>query len=275
MALENGGHVKALNAKGAADKYSRKDMDNLGTYVSQFGAKGLAWLKVEEDGLKGPIAKFLTEVSDDLIKATNAEVGDILMFGADKPEIVAAALGAVRSRLGKELGLIDESKFNFLWVIDWPLFEYDEEAGRYVSAHHPFTQPKESDIELLSTDPAKVYAEAYDIVLNGYELGGGSLRIHKRDLQEKMFETLGFTKESAQEQFGFLLDALDYGFPPHGGIALGLDRLVMLLAGENNIREVIAFPKNGKAADPMTSAPSVVSPLQLFELNIDVTAIDE
>ncbi|ALR99930.1 aspartate--tRNA ligase [Enterococcus silesiacus] len=275
MALENGGHVKALNAKGAADKYSRKDMDNLGTYVSQFGAKGLAWLKVEEDGLKGPIAKFLTEVADDLIKATNAEVGDILMFGADKPEIVAAALGAVRSRLGKELGLIDESKFNFLWVVDWPLFEYDEEAGRYVSAHHPFTQPKESDIELLSTDPAKVYAEAYDIVLNGYELGGGSLRIHKRDLQEKMFETLGFTQESAQEQFGFLLDALDYGFPPHGGIALGLDRLVMLLAGENNIREVIAFPKNGKASDPMTSAPSVVSPLQLFELNIDVTAIDE
>ncbi|WP_429950498.1 aspartate--tRNA ligase [Enterococcus sp. AZ101] len=275
MALENGGQVKALNAKGAADKYSRKDMDNLGTYVSQFGAKGLAWLKVEEDGLKGPIAKFLTEVSDDLIKATNAEVGDILMFGADKPEVVAAALGAIRSRLGKELGLIDESKFNFLWVVDWPLFEYDEEAGRYVSAHHPFTQPKESDIELLSTNPAKVYAEAYDIVLNGYELGGGSLRIHKRDLQEKMFETLGFTKESAQEQFGFLLDALDYGFPPHGGIALGLDRLVMLLAGENNIREVIAFPKNGKAADPMTNAPSVVSPLQLFELNIDVTAIDE
>ncbi|MFD2306381.1 aspartate--tRNA ligase [Enterococcus termitis] len=275
MALENGGQVKALNAKGAADKYSRKDMDNLGTYVSQFGAKGLAWLKVEEDGLKGPIAKFLTDVSDDLIKATNAEVGDILMFGADKPEVVAAALGAIRSRLGKELGLIDESKFNFLWVVDWPLFEYDEEAGRYVSAHHPFTQPKESDVELLSTDPAKVYAEAYDIVLNGYELGGGSLRIHKRELQEKMFETLGFTKESAQEQFGFLLDALDYGFPPHGGIALGLDRLVMLLAGENNIREVIAFPKNGKAADPMTSAPSVVSPLQLFELNIDVTAIDE
>jgi aspartyl-tRNA synthetase len=275
MALQNGGQVKALNAKGAADKYSRKDMDNLATYVSQFGAKGLAWLKVEEDGLKGPIAKFLTEVSDELIKATNAEVGDILMFGADKPEVVAAALGAVRSRLGKELGLIDESKFNFLWVVDWPLFEYDEEAGRYVSAHHPFTQPKEADIPLLSSDPAKVYAEAYDIVLNGYELGGGSLRIYKRELQEKMFETLGFTKETAQEQFGYLLDALDYGFPPHGGIALGLDRLVMLLAGENNIRDVIAFPKNGKAADPMTSAPSTVSPLQLFELNIDVTAVDE
>lgn len=274
-ALENGGQVKALNAKGAADKYSRKDMDNLGTYVSQFGAKGLAWLKVEADGLKGPIAKFLTDVSDELIQVMDAEVGDILMFGADKPSVVAASLGAIRSRLGKELGLIDESKYNFLWVVDWPLFEYDEEAGRFVSAHHPFTLPKAADIPLLDSDPAKVYAEAYDIVLNGYELGGGSLRINTRELQEKMFETLGFTKESAQEQFGFLLDALEYGFPPHGGIALGLDRLVMLLAGENNIREVIAFPKNGKAADPMTSAPSTVSPLQLFELNIDVTAIDE
>lgn len=274
-ALENAGQVKALNAKGAADKYSRKDMDNLGTYVSQFGAKGLAWLKVEADGLKGPIAKFLTDVSDELIRVMDAEVGDIIMFGADKPSVVAASLGAIRSRLGKELGLIDESKYNFLWVVDWPLFDYDEEAGRFVSAHHPFTQPKASDVALLDSDPAKVYAEAYDIVLNGYELGGGSLRINTRELQEKMFATLGFTKESAQEQFGFLLDALEYGFPPHGGIALGLDRLVMLLAGENNIREVIAFPKNGKAADPMTSAPSIVSPLQLFELNIDVTAIDE
>lgn len=274
-ALENGGQVKALNAKGAADKYSRKDMDNLGTYVSQFGAKGLAWLKVEADGLKGPIAKFLTDVSDELIRVMDAEVGDIIMFGADKPSVVAASLGAIRSRLGKELGLIDETKYNFLWVVDWPLFDYDEEAGRFVSAHHPFTQPKASDVALLDSDPAKVYAEAYDIVLNGYELGGGSLRINTRELQEKMFATLGFTKESAQEQFGFLLDALEYGFPPHGGIALGLDRLVMLLAGENNIREVIAFPKNGKAADPMTSAPSIVSPLQLFELNIDVTAIDE
>lgn len=275
QALENGGQVKVLNAKGAADKYSRKDMDHLASYVSQFGAKGLAWLKVEADGLKGPIAKFLTDVSDQLIQATNAEVGDILMFGADKSSVVAASLGALRSRLGKELELIDETKFNFLWVVDWPLFEYDEEAKRYVSAHHPFTQPKESDIELLTTDPSKVYAQAYDIVLNGYELGGGSLRIYQRELQEKMFDALGFTRESAQEQFGFLLDALEYGFPPHGGIALGLDRLVMLLAGENNIREVIAFPKNGKASDPMTSAPSLVSPLQLFELNIDVTAIDE
>ncbi|EOT26453.1 aspartate--tRNA ligase [Enterococcus saccharolyticus] len=275
MALQNGGVVKALNAKGAAAKYSRKDMDNLGQYAGQFGAKGLAWLKVEEDGLKGPIAKFLTDATDAIVAATNAEVGDLLMFGADSFEIVAATLGAVRTRLGKELDLIDESAFNFLWVIDWPQFEYDAEAGRYVSAHHPFTLPKASDVELLATDPAKVHAEAYDIVLNGYELGGGSLRIHTRDVQEQMFETLGFSRREMQEQFGFLLDALDYGFPPHGGIALGLDRLAMLLAGEENIREVIAFPKNGKAVDPMSAAPSIVSPLQLFELNIDVTSVEE
>lgn len=275
MALENGGVVKALNAKGAADRYSRKDMDQLGQYVGQFGAKGLAWLKVEEDGLKGPIAKFMVEATEAIIKATDAEPGDLLMFGADKSEIVAAALGAIRTRLGKELGLIDESKFNFLWVTDWPQFEFSEEEGRYVSAHHPFTMPKVEDIPLLAEDPAKVYAEAYDIVLNGYELGGGSIRIHTRELQEKVLKTLGFTKEQMEEQFGFLLTALDYGFPPHGGIALGLDRFAMLLAGEDNIREVIAFPKNGKAADVMSDAPSMVSPLQLFELNIDVTNIEE
>ena len=217
----------------------------------------------------------MTDAAASIIAATNAEVGDILMFGADKFEIVSAALGAIRSKLGKELGLIDESKFNFLWVTDWPQFEYDAEAGRYVSAHHPFTMPKEKDVPLLATDPAKVYAEAYDIVLNGYELGGGSIRIHTRELQEKVLETLGFTKEQMEEQFGFLLTALDYGFPPHGGIALGLDRFAMLLAGEDNIREVIAFPKNGKAADVMSDAPSMVSPLQLFELNIDVTTVEE
>lgn len=275
MALDQGGVVKALNAKGAASKYSRKDMDNLGKYAGQFGAKGLAWLKVEEDGLKGPIAKFFGEKEAEIIAATKAEVGDLLMFGADSYGVVSAALGAIRTRLGKELGLIDESKFNFLWVTDWPQFEWSEEEGRYVSAHHPFTMPKAEDVELLATAPEKVYAEAYDIVLNGYELGGGSLRIHDRALQEQMFRTLGFSDEAAQEQFGFLLDALDYGFPPLGGIALGLDRLVMLLAGEDNIREVIAFPKNGKAADPMTEAPSTVSLLQLFELSINVTEVEE
>ncbi|MGY3748421.1 aspartate--tRNA ligase [Vagococcus salmoninarum] len=275
MALAAGGDVKAIVAKGAASKYSRKDMDNLGTYISQFGAKGLAWLKVEEDGLKGPIAKFLTEIEAELIAAVKAEVGDIIMFSADKSEVVAASLGALRSRLGKELELIDESKYNFLWVVDWPLLEYDEEAKRYSSAHHPFTMPKESDLPLLDTAPEKVYAEAYDVVLNGYELGGGSTRIHKREIQEKMFEVLGFTPESANEQFGFLLDALDYGFPPHGGLALGLDRLVMLLAGKDNIREVIAFPKNNKAIDPMNQAPGKVSPAQLFDLSLNVTIEDE
>lgn len=275
MALDHGGVVKALNAKGAADKYSRKDMDNLGKYVSQFGAKGLAWLKVEADGLKGPIAKFFGEKEAEIIAATNAEIGDLLMFGADNYGVVSAALGAIRSRLGKELDLIDESKFNFLWITDWPQFEYSEEEGRYVSAHHPFTMPKAEDVELLATAPEKVYADAYDIVLNGYELGGGSLRIYTRELQEQMFRTLGFSDEAMVEQFGFLLDALDYGFPPLGGIALGLDRFVMLLAGEDNIREVIAFPKNGKAADPMTEAPSTVSPLQLFELNLNVTNVEE
>lgn len=275
MALDQGGVVKALNAKGAASKYSRKDMDNLGKYVGQFGAKGLAWLKVEEEGLKGPIAKFFGDKQDAIIAATDAEVGDLLMFGADNYAVVSAALGAVRSKLGKELGLIDESKFNYLWITDWPQFEYSEEEGRYVSAHHPFTMPKAEDVELLATAPEKVYAEAYDIVLNGYELGGGSLRIHTRELQEQMFRTLGFSNEAMEEQFGFLLEALDYGFPPLGGIAIGLDRFVMLLAGEDNIREVIAFPKNGKAMDPMTEAPSTVSPLQLFELSIDVTKVEE
>lgn len=274
-AIENGGQVKMLHVEQAADKYSRKDLDQLGKFVERFGAKGLAWVKVEEDGLKGPIAKFLTSVSDELIAKVSAKTGDLFLFCADQPAVVAASLGAVRLRLGKELGLIDEDKFNFLWIVDWPLLEYDEEAGRYVSAHHPFTMPKAADIEKLSTDPASVYAEAYDIVLNGYELGGGSLRIHTRELQEKMFKALGFSQEAAVEQFGFLLEALEYGFPPHGGIALGLDRFVMLLAQKDNIREVIAFPKNGRAIDPMSEAPSLVAPAQLDELSIDVTKVEE
>lgn len=273
--LENGGQVKALNAKGAASKYSRKDLDHLAHDAEQYGAKGLAWVKVEEDGLKGPIAKFLMDVSDELIQKMSAQTGDLLIFVADTPNVVAATLGAMRSRFGRELEMIDESAFNFLWVVDWPLFEYSEEQDRYIAAHHPFTQPQAQDIQWLLNDPEKVYAEAYDIVLNGYELGGGSLRIYQRELQEKMFEALGFTKEVAEEQFGYLLEALTYGFPPHGGIALGLDRFVMLLAGEENIREVIAFPKNSKAADPMTNAPSLVSNEQLVELNLEVIDIED
>lgn len=276
MAIDNGGVVKALNAKGATDKYSRKELDRLGQFVGQFGAKGLAWMKVDEKGeLTGPIAKFMGNVTEELKKATNAEPGDVLMFAADQFLTAVTALGAVRSKVAKELGLIDESQYDYLWVVDWPQFEYDQELGRYVSAHHPFTMPKESDIPNLKEHPEKVYAQAYDIVLNGYELGGGSLRINTRELQEQVFETLGFTRESANEQFGFLLEALDYGFPPIGGLAIGLDRFAMLLAGEDNIREVIAFPKNGKAADPMSDAPSTVSPLQLYELNLDVTKIEE
>ncbi|MGY3777774.1 aspartate--tRNA ligase [Isobaculum melis] len=270
-AVANGGEVKAINAKGAAANYSRKDIDALGEFVGRYGAKGLAWLKVEEEGLKGPIAKFFEADAAALIERLAAEPGDLLLFVADQKSVVADALGALRGRLARDLDLIDESVFEFLWIVDWPLLEYDEENGRYTSAHHPFTMPKAEHISLLETDPGAVYAEAYDIVLNGYELGGGSLRIYQREVQEKMFAALGFTEEEAKAQFGFLLDALEYGFPPHGGIALGLDRLVMLLAGKDNIREVIAFPKNGRAADPLTEAPSEVATAQLQELALEIT----
>ena len=268
--VENGGHVKALNLKGLADEYSRKDADSLAQFVAKYGAKGLAWLKVEEDGLKGPIAKFLVNQETALRERLDAEVGDIIFFCADKPSVVAQSLSELRLHFGRKHELIDQSKFNFLWVVDWPLLEYDEDANRYVAMHHPFTRPVNEDFNALLEDPAAAKAQAYDIVLNGYELGGGSLRIYRRDMQEAMFNVLGFTKESAQEQFGFLMDALDYGFPPHGGIALGLDRLVMLLAGEDNIREVIAFPKNGSAMDTMTQAPSQVSEQQLQELSLKI-----
>ena len=268
--VENGGHVKALNLKGLADEYSRKDADSLAQFVAKYGAKGLAWLKVEEDGLKGPIAKFLVNQEAALRERLDAVVGDIIFFCADKPSVVAQSLSELRLHFGRKHNLIDQSKFNFLWVVDWPLLEYDEDANRYVAMHHPFTRPVNEDFNALLEDPAAAKAQAYDIVLNGYELGGGSLRIYRRDMQEAMFNVLGFTKESAQEQFGFLMDALDYGFPPHGGIALGLDRLVMLLAGEDNIREVIAFPKNGSAMDTMTQAPSPVSEQQLQELSLKI-----
>ncbi|MBC6309500.1 aspartate--tRNA ligase [Listeria sp. FSL L7-1582] len=270
-AIESGGEVKAINAKGAAANYSRKDIDALGEFVGRYGAKGLAWMKVEEDGFKGPIAKFFTPENQEAVAGVlDAEVGDLLLFVADKAEVVAASLGALRSKLGQELGLIDQNELAFLWVTDWPLFEYDEEAGRFVSAHHPFTMPQ--DASLLETAPEKAMAEAYDIVLNGYEIGGGSLRIYKKEMQQQMFRALGFTDEEATDQFGFLLEALEFGTPPHGGIALGLDRIIMILAGRNNLRDTIAFPKTGSAADPLTNAPSEVSAAQLAELELAIEA---
>ncbi|WP_050615876.1 aspartate--tRNA ligase [Bacillus testis] len=268
-AVENGGQVKAINVKGAASKYSRKDIDALGEFAAIYGAKGLAWMKMESEGLKGPIAKFFVdEAADQMISALEASEGDLLLFVADKKSIVADALGALRSKLGKDLDLIDNSKFNFLWVTDWPLLEYDDEEGRYYAAHHPFTMPFREDLDKLESEPQHVRAQAYDLVLNGYELGGGSLRIFERDIQEKMFSVLGFSPEEAKEQFGFLMDAFEYGTPPHGGIALGLDRLVMLLAGRSNLRDTIAFPKTASASCLLTNAPSPVSDAQLEELKL-------
>lgn len=262
--------VKAIVVKNAADKYSRKDIDKLTEQAKQHGAKGLAWVKFAGGELSGPVAKFLTDLSSELTDALQLEENDLVLFVADTLDVANAALGALRVRLGKELGLIDPAKFNYLWVVDWPMFEWSEEEGRYMSAHHPFTLPQKDSEQELEGDLSKVRAVAYDIVLNGYELGGGSLRINQKDLQERMFKALGFSAEEAQDQFGFLLEAMDYGFPPHGGLALGLDRFVMLLAGEENIREVIAFPKNNKASDPMTQAPSLVAPAQLEELSLQV-----
>ena len=262
--------VKAIVVKGAADNYSRKDIDKMTEVVKQYGAKGLAWVKVVDGELNGPVAKFLTSIHADLTAVLGLEDKDLVLFVADTLEVANATLGALRGRIAKELGLIDNDKFNFLWVVDWPMFEWSEEEGRYMSAHHPFTLPQADTAHELEGDLAKVRAIAYDIVLNGYELGGGSLRINQKELQERMFKALGFSAEEANDQFGFLLEAMDYGFPPHGGLAIGLDRFVMLLAGEENIREVIAFPKNNKASDPMTQAPSTVAIKQLEELNLQV-----
>ncbi|KWW14081.1 MULTISPECIES: aspartate--tRNA ligase [Peribacillus] len=272
-AVASGGQVKAIVVKDGNADYSRKDIDALAEFAAIYGAKGLAWLKVEADGVKGPIAKFFAEDQQQLVSALEAEVGDLILFVADKKGIVADALGALRNKLGKERGLIDQSKFNFLWVTDWPLFEYDEEEGRYYAAHHPFTMPFREDMDKLESDPASVRAQAYDLVLNGYELGGGSLRIFERDVQEKMFKVLGFTEEEANAQFGFLMDAFEYGTPPHGGIALGLDRMVMLLAGRTNLRDTIAFPKTASASDLLVDAPSAVSDKQLAELSLRLAAL--
>ena len=268
-AVEQGGAVKCIVAKGCAEQYSRKDIDALGKYVANYGAKGLAWVKVTEEGLNGAIAKFFTdEVAQELVARVDAEVGDIILFAADSKKVCYASLGALRQKLAADLDLIDKDKYNYLWVVNWPLLEYDEERGKYSAAHHPFTMSKIEDVELLETAPEKAYAQAYDIVLNGYELGGGSIRIYDKDVQSSMFKALGFSEEEAKSQFGFLLDAFEYGVPPHGGCALGLDRFVMLLAGRDNLRDTIAFPKTAAAADPMTQAPSPVDLEQLLELNI-------
>ncbi|MGG6797408.1 UNVERIFIED_CONTAM: aspartate--tRNA ligase [Streptococcus canis] len=266
--------VKAIVVKGNADHYSRKDIDKLTEFAKQFGAKGLAWVKMTDGQLAGPVAKFLTTVEEDLSGQLGLAENDLVLFVADTLEVANNTLGALRNRIAKDLDLIDHSQFNFLWVVDWPMFEWSEEEGRYMSAHHPFTLPTQESAHELEGDLAKVRAIAYDIVLNGYELGGGSLRINQKEMQERMFKALGFTADEANDQFGFLLEAMDYGFPPHGGLAIGLDRFVMLLAGKDNIREVIAFPKNNKASDPMTQAPSLVSEKQLEELSLHIESHD-
>ncbi|MED0702079.1 MULTISPECIES: aspartate--tRNA ligase [Aeribacillus] len=271
QAVAGGGQVKLINVKGKKDEFSRKDLDALQEYVHNYGAKGLAWLKVEENEVKGPIAKFLSEnEQNSILQAAEGQNGDLLLFVADKPNVVADSLGALRLKLGKDLGLIEEDKLEFLWITDWPLVEYNEEDGRYYALHHPFTMPFREDLEYFEKDPLKMRAQAYDLVLNGYELGGGSIRIFEKDVQEKMFKLLGFTEEQAREQFGFLLEAFEYGTPPHGGIALGLDRIVMLLAGRTNLRDTIAFPKTASASCLLTEAPSQVSKEQLDELHLEV-----
>ncbi|MFB5268033.1 aspartate--tRNA ligase [Paenibacillus enshidis] len=266
--IEKGGEVKVLNAKGCGT-WTRKEIDDLGPYAARYGAKGLAWIQVKDGEFKGPIVKFFTPEEIEAVRErTGAEEGDLLLFSADNKKVVADVLGALRLKIGRQLGLIDDSKFKFVWVVDFPLLGYDEEQKRYVAEHHPFTRPKDEDLALFDTDPGKIRAQAYDIVLNGYEVGGGSMRIYKRDVQEKMFNAIGLSAEEAKDKFGYLLDAFEYGTPPHGGIAFGFDRLVMLLSGRTNLRETIAFPKTASATDLLMNAPSAVDASQLEQLHI-------
>ncbi len=271
--LASGGQVKAINVKGYA-AIPRRELDGLVNYVATYGAKGLAWMCYTPEGIKSPIAKFF---SDDILagitNATGAEEGDLLLFIADKPAVVAAALGQLRLEMARRRDLIDPDKLAFLWVVDFPMFEYDDESKRWVAMHHPFTSPQDEDIEYLTTDPGRIRAKAYDMILNGTEIGGGSIRIYTRDIQEKVFQAIGLTSEEANSKFGFLLEAFDYGTPPHGGIAFGLDRLIMLMAKRNSIRDVIAFPKTQSAADVMSQAPSEVAPRQLKELHIKTNVL--
>ncbi|GAA0085172.1 aspartate--tRNA ligase [Clostridium sp. CTA-7] len=270
-AIEAGGSVRALCLKGGAD-LGRKPIDKLGEFVKTYKAKGLAWIQIKEDGVKSSIAKFLSDdVTNSIIKTMNAEVGDAIFIVADKNSVVFQSLGALRLELAKQFDLIkDKNEFNFTWITEFPLFEYDEEEGRYHAAHHPFTSPMDEDLDMLETNPGEVRSKAYDLVLNGEELGGGSIRIHDSKLQQRMFKALGFTEESAQERFGFLIDAFKFGPPPHGGLAFGLDRMVMFLAGTENIKDVIAFPKNQNAYCYLSEAPNIADEKQLEELGISI-----
>ncbi len=270
-AVANGGSVRAINAKGCG-KFSRKEIDSLVEFVKTYRAKGMAWIVVDENEVRSSIAKFF---SDDEMKAlldkTGAEPGDLICFIADKNEVVFDSLGALRVEIAKRLGILNNSEFKFLWVTEFPLLEYDEEEKRWVAKHHPFTSPMDEDMEYLESDPGRVRAKAYDIVLNGTELGGGSIRIHMQELQSRMFKLLGFSEEEAWAKFGYLLEAFRYGVPPHGGMAYGLDRMIMLMAGKSSIKDVIAFPKVQNASDLMTNAPDVVELKQLEELHLKVT----
>ena len=273
--LDNQGIINCLVLKNVADKYSRKEIDKLTDFVKTYRASGLAWLKYAENEFSGSIRKVVTDSELAALKETlGIEENDLILIVADKYKVVKDSLGALRVKLGNDLNLIDSDIYELLWVVDFPSFEYSEQENRYVACHHPFTSPKDSDIDKLMSDPAHCYSKAYDIVINGYEAGGGSIRIHKADVQEKMFEALGFTMEEAQQKFGFFLEAFRYGTPPHGGLALGLDRLTMLLSKTENIRDVIAFPKTASASDLMSECPNVVDPKQLKELHIQLEKLD-
>ncbi len=275
-AVKQGGSVRCIVAKGLGEKMTRKTLDSLGEYVKTYRAKGMAWIVVEENGLRSQITKFLSEAEiAAILKETKAEPGDAILIIADKDQVVYDALGNLRLEVARRFDLIDPTKFNFLWVTDFPLLEYSEEENRYVAKHHPFTHPVDEDIDKLETAPGEVRAKAYDIILNGTEIGGGSLRIFHTDLQERMFAALGFTKEEAWDRFGFLMEAFQYGTPPHGGLAYGLDRLVMIMAGCDSIRDVIPFPKVQTAAELMSGSPAAVDAAQLAELGITVTVSEE
>lgn len=269
--LDSQGVVKAIVVNDGASKYSRKEIDRLTEHAKKYRAKGLMWLKYENATLTGSIVKYLNDdTTTSLIKELELKNNDLVLIIADHLEIANSSLGAIRLLVGNEMNLIDQSLYHFLWVVDWPLFEYNEEEKRFVAAHHPFTSPKDGDEDKMLTNPASVMAKAYDIVLNGYELGGGSIRIHNQEIQAKMFQAIGLTKEEVQKQFSFFVGALKYGTPPHGGIALGFDRLVMLITGNNNLREVIAFPKAASSKCPMSDAPTPVHTCQLSELGLKI-----